>query len=53
MYKHAIRLAEKAAYKVDQDFPEGVPEEPEVHIPDPACVRLPGAPEPLDSAYFE
>jgi len=52
VYVHAIRLAQKAARKVAQDFPEGVPPEPEVEIPDQDSLRIPEAPKEPTVPYY-
>ena len=53
VYVHAIRLAQKAAHKVARDFPEKLPPEPEVVIPDASSLRLPEPPEGTTVAYYQ
>ena len=53
VYTHAIRLAQKAAHKIAQDFPQGVPPEPEIEIPDPSSLRIPEPPEEVIVAYYQ
>ena len=53
VYVHAIRLAQKAAYKVAQDFPQGNPPEPQVYIPNQSTLRIPEPPEEKSVAYYQ
>ena len=53
VYVHAIRLAQKAAHKVARDFPEKLPAEPEVEIPDPTSLRIPEPPQETTVAYYQ